>query len=179
MQTLLEYLFETGVLEHGTKEEIEEAKKEYRRRYSKAKQKEFREENVRKEIILTKKEFSVLYKAAKKHKMKLAPFIKKAALSQVEEKYLLPSDSMVQELELAIRRIGNNVNQLVRYAHQNNYLPKETITEIQNQLNKLEEKISMAFREPPSIHHLVEFAVKKHPELVEQLEALLSKYKQK
>ncbi|PCH91047.1 MAG: hypothetical protein COB85_09675 [Bacteroidetes bacterium] len=179
MQTLLKYLFETGVLEHGTKEEIEEAKKEYRRKYSKEKQKEFREKNVRKEIILTRKEFSVLCKAAKKHKIKLAPFIKQAALAQVAEKYLLPSDSVVQELELAIRRIGNNVNQLVRYAHQNNYLPKETIAEIQNQLNELEGKISKAFREPLKVHHLVEFAIKKHPELVEQLENLLSKYKQK
>ena len=177
METLIQYLYRTGLLENGTKEEIEEAKKTFRKAYSQNKQREYRRQNIRKEIILTKKEFSVLCKAAEQRKIKLSPFLKKAALCYVNEHFILPEDSRVNGLELNLRRIGNNINQLIRYAHQKKGISVKDIQALQQQINKLEDEISRALRQPISLRKYLEQLLQDQPEFVAVLEQLITKYK--
>lgn len=177
MESLLNYLFRIGVLENGTDKEIEKAKEDYRKFYVKEKQKVFRENHIRKEIILTPNEYAVLLREAQKRKIKLAPFIRKSCLCYINQHFLLPSDNRLQELCLEIRKIGNGCNQLVRYFHRKRGLSEKDLNELRKMLNQLEDRISHALRQPKTLDQYLKNLLQNHPEYLKNLEQIVSKSK--
>ena len=80
--------------------------------------------------------------------MKMAPFIRASVLAYLDQCYVVPDDETVRQLELGIRRVGNNVNQLTALAHRAGFDPS-AIAELHDHLAELEEEVSRAFRDPP------------------------------
>lgn len=168
-----------GVLENGTDEEIEQAKKTYRKLYSRNAQKQYRDSHVRKEIIFTKEEFLRICKAAEKHGIKPAPFLRNASLCYMDEHFILPDEKRVQKLELDLRRIGNNINQLVKYTHQHKWFSKRDLRLLQKHMQDLEDQLSHTFRQPLSLRKYLENHLLKNPKLFQMLEELTSKHSKK
>jgi len=148
MDSLAQFLTAKGLDKTSNPDDIEKAKAEFKKLYFKEKQKEFRETHIRKEIYLTKKEFGYLIHHAEKHQQKLSRFIKNAAFAYLQNKYILPDDTQVRNLELEIRRAGNLWNQIAKRANTSGVVTKEDIRLIKVQLEVLSEKASKALRDP-------------------------------
>ncbi len=173
---LLRYLQSIGILEHGTDEQINQTKKEFWKQEDKARLKRFRSSHQRKEVSLSQKEFDTLAIAAKRHGVQLGTFIRLAALAYVKAEFLLPSDSRIQELEIALRRIGNNINQLTRHVHQQG-MTQEDLSAFQNKLNELEDRVAHALRQPIPLKDFLSQLLKKQPEYAEVLEQVLNEFR--
>ena len=76
-RSLKDYLFASGILDTGTREEIAAAKKEYRRQYLKQKKREYRKTHRRVTLSFPNKEAERLEQQALAFEMTLPKFIKR------------------------------------------------------------------------------------------------------
>lgn len=110
-------------------------------------QKQYRTDNKKLEIVLSQAQYQKLKAAAHKHKMKVASFARRAIFSKLEETYIVPDEETIHELQQAIRRVGNNVNQLAKAAHQRGINPDD-IKACYRLLEELERDVSTTLRNP-------------------------------
>lgn len=177
-KNLFLYLQSLGLLENGSDEQIAQAKLDFRAQQMKARLEKFEESHTRKAVFLTEKEFEVLAAAAKRHGMKLGTFIRLAAMAYVKTEYLLPSDSAVHELEVSLRRIGNNINQLTKHVHQRGFSPEDLVA-FQQKLNELETQVSQFLRQPLPLAEFLKNLLLKKPEYADTLEQVLLDFRNK
>ncbi|QGY44846.1 plasmid mobilization relaxosome protein MobC [Maribellus comscasis] len=175
-KNLFLYLQSLGLLEHGTEEQIERAKQDFKKLQQNSYATKFSQSHKRKSVYLTQKEMSVLMTAAKRHGMRLGTFIRFAALAYVKTEYLLPSDSKIQELEVALRRIGNNINQLTKHVHQRGFT-KEDLVAFQQKLNELENRVSDFLRQPLPLKEFLKNLLHQKPEYADVLEKVLKEFR--
>ena len=91
-------------------------------------------------LVFTLNEEKELREKAEKKKLSLKDYIKVAISTYDDGRFIVPGDKKIQELILQIRKIGNNVNQLVRYINTNKKLDITDIQKLQKHL--AENKIS-------------------------------------
>lgn len=116
--SLTEFLIEYGVNQETPKEKVEELKKTYQKSYHHYYYKLRKNREKRLETRLSFTEYRTLQKWAKRHKRKhLAPFLKEMAFAYLNETYIEKDPALTESLLLQIRRIGNNVNQVVQSMH--------------------------------------------------------------
>ncbi len=156
METQIEYLTRLGLLESGTKEQIQEAKKTYRKIYQKWIKAQYKCTKRRVEFSLSRSEEQFLNPKAEQHGMKLPQFMKDSALCYNRQEYLLPSNSAVFALETGILRQGNNINQVALGKNIHGLSTDDDIRAIRYHLNQQEKIISKAFREPENLLDIVE-----------------------
>jgi hypothetical protein len=173
---LLHFLQTNGILENGSDEEIAKAKSEFWKEENKERLKKFRTQHHRHEISLSQDDFNLLSLASKKYGVQLGTFIRIAAIAYVRSEYLLPSDSRIQELEVAIRRIGNNINQLTRHVHQSGFTQGD-LESLQNKLNELEDKIAHTIRQPLPLNEFLKLLLKRNPEYAPMIEQVLKEFR--
>ncbi len=118
-----------------------------RQQYLKRYQKLYRMERKRLELTLTPDEHQTLQDAAKRHKKKLSTFTKEAALAYLNQEFIVPDEEHLQRIELGIRRIGINLNQLVRRAHQSGIQP-DTVAQLEELVRQLEQSVGDSLRHP-------------------------------
>lgn len=163
MQTLQEYLFESGILETGDPEAIAQAKKQYRRMYLREKQRQYRANHRQLTISLTLKDAQAFERNAQTHGMKLATYMKASAYAYANQGFILPDNKEVQKLELLLRRIGNNVNQLTRFTHRADLSYQEALRAIQDQINRLEAELSTHLRQPADLETAIRKELQRNP----------------
>lgn len=83
--------------------------------------------------------------------------------------YIVPKESTLRELLLALRRIGNNINQLTRHVHSEGVITHNDIERLQTQLKELEGKLLSALTLPPTIHELLVEYLLDYPEQLQSL----------
>ena len=149
MESLSTYLKKRGLTKDSPLDFLQAAKKEHRRLYQKEYQSNRKKKILRLGVSLTPTEYRRLSRTAKEHGLKTGSFIRKAALAYTEQKFLLPDDATVLALELGIRRVGLNINQVVRHIHEKKTIEELDIDRINALLIELEDTISYAFRNPP------------------------------
>ena len=91
--------------------------------------------------------------------------------------YVLPDAEAVRQLQLAIRRMGDNINQLVRHAHRAGVKPVD-IDEVRRHLAALEDEIIYALQTPPELLDVVDRALQERPELAGEIKAILALHEQ-
>lgn len=148
MENLYQYLYRTGALPHGTQRDIDRAKIKYRKLYKQAKQKEYAQTRKRVELTFHKKDFEQLSKEARKAGIGIPDFLRRAISTARKNQAFLPNESTLYALQMEIRRIGNNINQLTYLSQRNKHVDPHTITAARNQLNKIEDQIKEAFLVP-------------------------------
>lgn len=111
---LWEYLNRTGVLEHGTSDDIAIAKKEFRKIYLSTYKKQSRTKKSEHTISLTPAERSIIEKNRSEQTLTLATLIKKSALAYLTQKPFFPYtqelakvSQKLTEIELNIERIAS------------------------------------------------------------------------
>jgi len=177
METLHEFLWRSGVLDRNNKEEIEIAKKEYRKRYQREKQREYRRKNHRIEVLLTDKEKQTLFKAAKQKGMRLAPFVRGASIGYLDYHFILPEDSKVTDCVYQLRGVSNNLNQIIRYAHQNKDFTLDELNPLRKLIHSIEDTIEKALRQPLTLRQYIAQHLKENPAFLQVLETIIQDYK--
>ncbi len=90
--------------------------------------------------------------------------------------YVLPNDNKLQELLLALRHIGNNINQLTRHVHEKGVITHSDIKYLQQRLMQLEKHVTIALERPPSISDILTEHLDEHPETLQSLRAWINQY---
>jgi hypothetical protein len=96
-----QYLEETGVLEHGTPEEIGAARAEYWKAYKRKWKKEQRTVYT---ISLTHKEVKELERAATRHHRASTTFIREALFAYLNQRFIVPDTETVREVRMLLAR---------------------------------------------------------------------------
>ena len=127
-----------------TKNDTETKRREYLKRY----QRELRRRMRRVELLFDQADYDRLQRAAQRHHMKMAPFIRASVLAYLNGVYIVPDEERVRQLELGLRRVGTNINQITARMHRAGFDPS-VITELHQHLAELEDELTRAFRDPP------------------------------
>ncbi len=145
METMYQYLYRIRVLPSGSQREVEQGKLKYRKLYKQAKQREYAKTRKRVELTFQKKEFDQLSKEAKKAGLAIPDYLRKAISSSRKNQAFIPSESTLYSLQMEIRRIGNNINQLAYHANRNKRIDSNAVAATRSHLNKIEDQIKEAF----------------------------------
>ncbi len=150
---LWEYLEASGVLEHGTDEEIKAVKREYRKKYLLQYKRTKRGGAKEYTVTLKKesKELSIFMKSAKIHSLTVPEFIRQSALAYCEQKYLIPHPYQVAELEHLLSGCLNEIRTLVTKRDRFFWDAEMKLERVEKRIIKLEESIYQLFRNPPKI----------------------------
>jgi hypothetical protein len=148
--SLWTYLEASGVLEKGSDAEIKAVKREYRKKYYLNYKRCIRKEKPEYTICLSKKngEYDRITNAAKQHKRTVTSFIRQATLAYIEQRFLLPNQSQIAELEILLSNCLNEIKLLVD--KRTNYLwsTENKLDSIEKRIIKLESEINDVFRNP-------------------------------
>ena len=175
METLHQYLKRLGLLTNPNPVRLQQAKAEYQRLYKREKNQQYRRVNTRCEITLKPDEAKLMQKGADNHALKLASFVKQTALAYVRQVFIVPDQQQVTRIEIALRRIGNNINQAVHRLHAGNSSQYLEVVKLQQQLNALEKEVSRCFREPMTLENLIRVELPKQPHLYPLVHKLLKR----
>lgn len=176
METFYQYLQRMGLLEYDASPSvIAEAKREFRKAYQQDYQKNYRKKKVRKDLYFSPQEFNRLSSLARKHKKPVSKLCKELIFGYMDKQFILPDDQQVRNLELYLRGVTNNINQLVRYIHQRKDLHYEDIVSIQNQVNEIEGVISRNFRTPDDLEGFLKNLLEQNPSSIYTLENFINK----
>ncbi|OFY47804.1 MAG: hypothetical protein A2W85_13455 [Bacteroidetes bacterium GWF2_41_31] len=174
MESLYQYLHRIGLLEQETSpEELAQAKREYRKTYQRAYQKIYRDANIRKDIYFTPTEHKQLSKIAQKYHLSVPGLCKQLTFAYLKTQFVLPDDQQVRGLELYLRGVTNNHNQLIRYIHQKKDLKISDIENLNERVNAMETKVSQALRSPINLQEYLENEIQQKPETLSLLQYLL------
>lgn len=147
---LWEYLEASGVLEHGSDEEIKAVKSEYRKQYLLLYKRNKRGNTKEYSISLKKesRELSLLMKSAKIHSLTVPEFIRQSALAYCEQKYLIPHPYQVAELEQLLSSCLNEIRTLTTKRDRFFWDAEMKLERIEKRVIELEQSIYQLFRNP-------------------------------
>jgi len=147
---LWDYLDHSGILANGTDAEIKAVKGEYRKKYFLNYKRSMRKEKPEYTICLSKKngEYERITEAARRHKRTVTSFIKHAALAYIEQRFLVPNQFQIAELEIILSDCLNEIKTLT--GRRTNFLwsNENKIDAIEKRIIKLEQEINEVFRNP-------------------------------
>lgn len=138
------YLHQSGVLDSGTSEEIETARKEYWKIYKRNWRKNKRKEETEVTASFNDLEFIKIESQANIHNLSNPQFVKKAVLAYIDKKYLVPN-------ELTVRKISQLLSQyldLITDELEEDNLMQDKSDLLLHKINELEHLITILLREP-------------------------------
>lgn len=104
----------------------------------------------------TNKEAEELEDLAQRKQMSVPEYLKATAKKERHNtSYIVPKDSQLSELIISIRRIGNNINQMARFANERNNITIKDFEFLNHELRRLEEIITTALTNPPTLEMLI------------------------
>ncbi len=145
--TLYAYLNDIKVLETGTEQDIERARKEYWRNYRVQWRKKYRADTVQLLVILTKEEIQIVAGCARKHKRSKSAFIKEACFAYVSKQYLFPD----KEALLKIHQLLAMNYQIIMKLWDENIITYKIGTELANKYAELERSVMAILNNPKEI----------------------------
>ena len=156
----------------------DEIKAERRKQYLKHYQRQLRKKKKRLEIYLDHPLYKYLERAAIDHNMKVATFARACIHAHLgrSPRYIVPDNEVVRQLELAIRKIGNNINQVSRLVNTKKLADQLDIETINHHLAELEDAITDALRHPPDLLELINQHLDDDPTLADQIQARLDRH---
>lgn len=144
------YLEECGVLVNGTEEQINEARRAYKKKYILAYKRKQRAETKEFTILLNKDERKKISEAAKNHQMTVVRFLKSAAIAYMNKTYLVPDREAVARIESTLIQILNEIQAIGK---RNKILFGLNPLAIEKRISKMEEVITEALRNPTALNH--------------------------
>lgn len=147
------YLDALGVLENGTEDDIKNAKRKYRKGYLLRYKQNQRQEKPEFTVLLDRQtgEYGKIALAAKKHKMSVSAFLRRATLAYIEQKYLVPNTDTIAKLEQLLQECLNEVQRISRTKEKYQHERNSKYEAIEERIELLQEKIDELFRRPAII----------------------------
>ncbi|MEZ4849746.1 MAG: hypothetical protein R3B93_14260 [Bacteroidia bacterium] len=144
------WLKENGFTENETK--IEEGKKLWQKKYHREYQKKRRAEKRLISFYLTPSEYQQVEQAAKAHKRRISTFIKEACLAYMDQRFLIPDETLITEIREEISLIGYDIkriqSELSKMEEPN---LKESLEMLTDRISYLESFVKKQFENPPLI----------------------------
>lgn len=160
-QTVYKYLEDLGVLEHGSPEDIENARKQYWRQYRAAWRKAKRAQGREVTICLTKNESTQLSRKAAQFGLTVNQYLKEAALAQSKQEVMAPQESVMRTIHeqlvlncTAIQHACEDAESAVEIEHR-----------LIEQIAHLENMVMAVLKNAYSIEESVRQAVQNNPEM--------------
>lgn len=147
---IYKYLEETGVLERGIEEEIQQARKNYKKKYILSYKRKQRSQQKEFTVLLNKDEYKSMSAQAKNHHMTVVRFLKLAAIAYTNKKYIVPDREAVARIESTLIQIQNEIQAI---AKRNKILFGLNPLAIEKRINRMETVIYDALQNPPSINN--------------------------
>jgi hypothetical protein len=172
------YLDASGVIEKGTEEEIQAARRDYRKKYILDYR---RNQRVRKPefIVWLSKSSGDYFRicvAAKQHKMAITTFIRTAALAYVDKTYIIPDRLQLAELKQLLSQCLNEIQSVVKQKEKYFWGKEQKFKDIEKRIEKLESEINLKLTQPYTLEELIKKGIEREPALKEQLLAFLNSY---
>lgn len=145
-----EYLESLGILEKGSKEEINIAKKTYRKKYLLEFKQKQRLKKPEFNINFSKEngEFNKVVKEAEKHHCTITSFIHDATLAYISQSYVVPNTLQIAQLEQILSDCLNEIQTIVRFKEKFHWERDRKLETIEKRIEKLEKQIDEVFRHP-------------------------------
>lgn len=162
---LYAYLDKIGVLEHGTDAEIKAAKRAYRKAYITSYRRAQRADKPESIVQLSKKngDYGKVLLAAKRHRMTIAAFIRKATLAYLDKTYILPSREVLVRLDQMLMDCLDEVKSMVQIKERNHWDREEKIDAVAERIGQLQRDLTEIFSAPSELEHEVLKAVRANP----------------
>ncbi len=149
MQSQSSFLEAQGVTDQTPKGEIQHLKTLHRQQYKRDHQKALYQRKITIRSFYTPNEHNQVKRAAAAHNMPWATFQKAATFAYMDKSFVVPDEETTHRLEMAIRRIGNNINQIARFVNAHHEARWPDIVAVNEYLDGLEQIINNALRHPP------------------------------
>lgn len=175
--TQKEFLLKSGV-DLNNPEQVKQVKKIYRKTYLKQYMKNYNRSHKRRNLWFTLEENALIQSEAKRQKRKPSEFAKECILAYLNQKFLVPNEDAVQEVEVQIRKIGNNINQMAHLANRNKYVGAEEIQTLKQILFHMEDQVEKTLRQPLTLETFITQAIDQDHTCIAKIEAILQKHKQ-
>lgn len=147
MKNFRNYLQELG-LSHLEGEERKAMYKSYKREYLRGYMKQKRTSNQVVEIYFTQKEYERLSQTAHNQGLSRKGFCELVVLNSVCQTQWIPNGQVISELQVSIRKIGNNINQLAKISKYQKIATPQLMDEAFQRLVQLEELIHKQLAHP-------------------------------
>lgn len=171
--SIWEYLDATGVLENGTEEEIQAAKKEYWRIYQRNYKRRMRREQRQVVVWLSKIEQSELEAVSGNQKPSLPTLIRERALAYTRQRFLVPDPLLVGRIEQHLSLIRQSIRELAERDTDNWFSDTKRYRRIEQMLKRLETELIRQLRHPELIKDFIKHAKTQNPELLVELREML------
>ena len=181
LPSLSAYLASKGVTESTPKSEIDRFKKAHRKIYQRLYDQQRRKKKKRLQQDVSKAQYQQFKKEAKRHKEKSpSAFVLKCALAYLNQHYIPHDPELIRQYIIQVRRIGNNINQVVHSLHyQKDYSNKSAYQQIKKQVDTLQEAVHEHMNKSLPIGQELMRLFTENPKTVEYFEKFLAEWKAK
>lgn len=147
---MLEYLDSIAILEKGTEEEINAAKKTYRKKYLLEFKQKQRQNKPEFNINFSKEngDFNKVKKEAEKHHCTITAFIHNATLAYINQSFVVPNTLQIAQLEQILSDCLNQIQTITKYREKYHWERDRKLETIEKIIEKVEQRIDEVFRKP-------------------------------
>ena len=164
-QALWDFLSQSGVLEHGTEEDIAQAKKEYRKIYYREYKRKRRRERKEITLMCSHKEYREIQLYAKQCKKGIPTIIRESCLATIRNEYYVPNQGMIAKLEQLLSRMYFEIQQTTPNTDQ-----------LLQKVDQLERDITDIFRHPPALTSIITEVLQQNPSYLETLTTIIHQF---
>lgn len=167
---LYHFLHKIGVLENGTPEEIQAARKEYWREYKRRWRKRRRRNEKEITISLCHEEWQLLSQEARCHKLSRTRFLKLACLAYMNKSFVVPDVMQIRHISQLLAMTYNSLQEML----DENKIAIDDGRKVQDSVRRLEMNILPILHHPKSLEEYLKDHIDKKPENRSQLIKLLN-----
>lgn len=170
-------LFESGILDNGSSDDIRAFKETHRKKYLSEYNKDYNKRTVRKTIILSPDEMTYLQEKAKDYQAKnLSDFLRNVLFAYLDQSYIFPQPEQVTRIEDLLIDIQNRITQTLMYVHMSERIGVADIEQIKQQIRTVEIHIEQALKKPLPLHDFIEKEIGKDKHFLQRLMRIISQY---
>lgn len=174
-----EYLLVNNLTDKLSETERIELQSQWRKAYQKDYHQNYGQKRIRKTITLSLHEDIQLQKVAETYNLKMNDFIKETLFAYLNNVYVVPNQTQVQELILQIRKIGTNINQIARHINSHQKVEEGQLELIYSLLQQIESSIHRHLCEPDLLEKKLEEILREKPDCIERLQTIINKQRTK
>lgn len=171
------FLDQSGVLEHGTDEQIRAVRKAYRKSYMQDYKRKQRKTNPEFLVQLSRADgtHAKISAAAKKHQQSVTTFLRLATLAYIDRSYLVPDRQLVGKLAGLLESCLNDVRAMASIKTKHSpFALEEKYELIEKRIAQLENEIRNLFFFPAILESAVAKAIRTDAALRDRLQIILS-----
>jgi hypothetical protein len=157
-------------------DELAQIKKQWRRQYEKSYKQQRRLEKKEYTVSFDKVEVGKIRKAAADHRIKEAPFLKKAVGGYLNTEYIVRDKAVLDRVLQILLRYQSVIDQVQSRDNGAWYKPDKSYENLNHAVNEMRSQIVDEFSHPPRLTEEVKRAIKENPDFVKTLKSILAEY---